>query len=134
MAVPGTKPTQNPRHRNKPETEWREVVDTPFRGRSPALPKGTDWAPFTKKWWTTVRRMPHCVLWTPSDWMVALACAYVVNEHWMDPTSEMRIREKQLGLTDESRRDLRIRYVPPKPEVLVEAVVTELDDYRDITG
>ena len=46
--------------------------------------------------------------------------------------TELRIREKQLGVTMDARRDLRIRYVEPRPEQTRAAGVTNLDDYRDL--
>jgi hypothetical protein len=44
--------------------------------------------------------------------------------------AELRMREKTLGTTWESRRDLRIRYVEPEEEQTQLAVVDQLDDRR----
>ncbi|MEV2236688.1 hypothetical protein [Micromonospora sp. NPDC049891] len=52
--------------------------------------------------------------------------------------TELRIREKLLGTTLDARRDLRIRYVDPKPAAspagAAGAGVTKLDDYRSLYG
>jgi len=44
--------------------------------------------------------------------------------------SELRQREKIMGTTVDSRRDLRIRYVEPEDEVATLAPVDNLDDRR----
>lgn len=44
--------------------------------------------------------------------------------------TECRNREKVMGTTVDYRRDLRIRYVEPKPVEL--AAVTAIDEYRDL--
>jgi hypothetical protein len=78
--------------------------------------------------------MPHCVLWSESDWEFALDTAFVKGIFHMQGSNvyatELRNREKVLGTTADYRRDLRIRYADPKPAV--QTSVTNLDDYRDI--
>jgi hypothetical protein len=44
--------------------------------------------------------------------------------------TELRNRERVLGTTAEYRRDLRIRYVDPKPAPL--AAVVNVEDFRDL--
>lgn len=129
MPVPGTKPTDGPkRFRGAPQIEWTEVEDEPFTGPVPVkLPStrtvdtrdGPTSVPVlaaTKNWWKAVRRMPHCVLWSESDWHFALATALVADTAFRGVTTaaaELRQREKILGTTMDARRDLRIRYVRP---------------------
>ncbi|MEU5950338.1 hypothetical protein ABZ793_33010 [Micromonospora sp. NPDC047465] len=158
MGVAGRKPKDDRsqvRHRNPATHDWHEVENTPYSGDVPSLPtrmvrvkdedgawqtkRGT-WPAATRRWWATISVMPHCRLWTPSDWQFALDSA---EEHarWTEGTgaaSEVRIREKLLGVTLDSRRDLRIRYVEPKtaPAAAGEGAggVVKLDDYRDMYG
>jgi hypothetical protein len=103
---------------------FTEVFDGPFDGPSPDLPKvrGMRWHPQVAAWWQQVRRMPHCVLWGPTDWLFALDLAYL-KQDWRTEYSEgtvmstksteIRRREDHLGTTAEARRKLLIRYVAP---------------------
>jgi hypothetical protein len=78
--------------------------------------------------------MPHCDLWSDSDWEFAARTVVLVGRFDAGEVrlaKEIRDRERVLGTTWDYRRDLRIRYVPavaradgPK--------VTSLDDYRDL--
>lgn len=118
MARPG------PVGKNSRADEWIEVPDVPYEGRSPELPKlphRRKWYPQVEGWWEQVRRMPHCLLWSPSDWVYALELAYLKQDWWNDyqsdvvystKSTEIRRREDVLGTTAEARRKLRIRYVP----------------------
>lgn len=154
MAIPGAKPKPPGQAvtRHKPVHEWVEVVDVPFEG-GPKLPTRyaiiapedgaptsvrIEWPKATRAWWRVISRMPHCVLWTESDWQFAIETAEAHARFIEGRTNgtELRIRQKQLGTTMDSRRDLRIRYVKPraeaerrKTEPAGEAVVN-LDDYR----
>jgi hypothetical protein len=77
--------------------------------------------------------MPHCVVWTQSDWEYAIDTAYVhatFASGDMRAATELRNREKLLGNTFDSRRDLRIRYVNPAEEHEEPAGVASLDEYR----
>lgn len=78
--------------------------------------------------------MPHCVLWGEAEWDFAVD-ALELHARFLEGSTpaavELRNREKVLGTTADYRRDLRIRYVEPKPET-VGANVTSIDDYRDI--
>jgi hypothetical protein len=80
--------------------------------------------------------MPHCVLWSETDWEYAVDTAQVHAQFStgdMRVAAELRNREKLLGNTFDARRDLRIRYVDPnRPEE--PAGVTSLDDYRAALG
>lgn len=116
MAVVGRKPKPEDqrRNQNKPTHEWIDVQDVPFTGPVPnpgRLPVRT------KQWWAVVSSLPHCVLWDAGDWQYAIDTAHVHAEWVRDKrasfAAELRIREKQLGLTDDQLRDLRIRYIAP---------------------
>lgn len=149
MAMAGRKPKPEEERRNRmpPTHEWVEVENVPYSGPVPRLPQRWAFDPEeltrvhvryparTLQWWAVVCRMPHCVLWTDVDWQYALD---VVEAHarYVEGASgaELRIREKLLGTTMDSRRDLRIRYVEPKPERPEgpSAEVVQLDAYRDL--
>lgn len=147
MPVTGAKPKpgEERRHRVPPVHDWTEVENVPYEGEVPLLPQrwGLDkeegikvhleWPARTRQWWRVVSSMPHCVLWTEADWHYALDTAEV-HARFIEGSNgtELRIREKLLGLTLDARRDLRIRYVEPRPESAVPAGVTRLDDYRDL--
>lgn len=106
-------------------------------GLSAARGIPTDWPAETKKWWRAVSRMPHCVLWTDADWQFALDTALVAAAfHAGDVrvAGELRQREKILGTTADSRRDLRIRYVDPTEDNADPAIVTAMDAYRKAAG
>jgi hypothetical protein len=137
VPVAGRKPKPEGQavNRHKPTHDWIEVVDVPFQG-GPKLPKdGRTWPTWTKRWWGVVSTMPHCVLWTDSDWEFALDTAVLKAKFHTEPAAglatEIRNRERVLGTTADYRRDLRIRYVE-KPAEQVPAEVTSLDDYRNL--
>lgn len=148
MAVAGRKlkPEEERRNRHAPSHEWIEVENVPYDGPAPLLPQrwGVDpeegvkvrlsWPPRTRNWWRVISSMPHCVLWTEADWTYALDVAECHAQFIEMRTNgtELRIREKPLGNTMDARRDLRIRYVEPRPEQTRPAGVTNLDDYRDL--
>lgn len=149
MAARGPKPTNGPTvFRGQAMTDWVEVENTPFED-APALPPRNparekvdeDWIMITREWssaamrkWAVWSRMPHCRLWLDSDWEHAFDCLEVWSE-WMEKggpglATELRNREKRLGVTAEDRRDLRIRYVEPaeaKPKLTVIR-----DDFEDL--
>lgn len=106
--------------------EWTDVPDAPYTGPGcdRDLPEmaGLPWYETTVAWWMTVRRMPHCRLWTESDWHFALMTALIVNQMYgelyggalpVNLLSEIRQREALIGMTMEQRRKLGIRYVDP---------------------
>lgn len=140
MPVAGRKPKPEgqARNRNKPTHDWTEVEDAPFED-APKLPKaqpdGRPWPVWTKRWWQVVSTMPHCKLWSESDWEFAFDTAALKatfhTEGGTGLATEIRNREKVLGTTADFRRDLRIRYVDPA-EQETPAEVTKLDDYRDL--
>ena len=119
MPLRGTKPGEHaPRRRNKPTHEWVEIVDAPFDD-PPELPRDIGWPAATLRWWAAISRMPHAVLWIASDWSFALDSAIVsASFHGgnLAAANELRHREKVMGTTLDSRRDLRICYVPAEEE------------------
>lgn len=146
MAMSGRKPSDRPTvTRHKPTVDWTEVVNVPYSGERPELPvsrmvmtpKG-ELQEFpieqrTRNWWNAVSSMPHCVLWSPSDWQFALDTAMVHADAAHGKTTamaELRMREKIMGTTVDARRDLRIRYVEPEPETPEIAPVSSLSERR----
>lgn len=146
MAITGRKPKDDDQKvtRHALTQDWVEVPDVPFRGCECAEPGGDRCggvhvptigrAPArTKRWWATLSTMPHCILWHPSDWQFAvdtavLHAAFAKGDHARAP--ELRIRERMMGTTAESRRDLRIRYLsatkgPDEPPAEVSDFVAE---------
>jgi hypothetical protein len=74
--------------------------------------------------------MPHCILWSPTDWGFALDTLQVhaaFARGDMARAQELRVREKQMGTTMDARRDLRIRYVAP----VEESAPTEIPSMAD---
>lgn len=140
MPVTGrkAKPEGEARHRGKPTYEWTDIDDVAFTG-GPKLPRtranGQPWMKRTKDKWAAWSSMPHCTLWGPAEWDFALdAIELAAQFHAGDEkvATELRNREKVLGTTHDYRRDLRIRYVEPKPDNDTPASVTKMDDYRDL--
>ena len=138
------KPQGQAVNRNKATHDWIEVEDAPYDGERPDLPDErtimTQFGPkdvplkrATRDWWDAVSTMPHCKLWTPSDWAFAITTAMVADAAFcggMGAATELRNREKVMGTTVDYRRSLRIRYVEPKSVKLAE--VSQIDDYRDL--
>lgn len=145
MGMAGRKPSERPVvHRVKPTVDWTEIVNVPYSGPVPELPLSRtvlkDGEPIeipletrTRNWWNAVTKMPHCILWQDSDWMFAVDTAMVhaqASHGSVSAVAELRQREKIMGTTVDSRRDLRIRYVEPEVEPILE-LVTNIDDRRN---
>ena len=138
MAQPGPKPKPEDqrRNQNRPTHDWVTVPDIPYAGAAPnpgRLPART------KQWWAAIVRMPHCVLWTESDWQFAIDTAWVhatwAKTHAAGQAAELRIREKTMGTTADARRDLRIRYVPQTDEgEVVERPISLAERRRELEG
>lgn len=147
MPIAGRKPTPEgeARRSTAQRLEWTEVEEIPFDGPWPDLPatysdavgepeKDERWAPLTKRWWNTIKRMPHAKLWGDAEWEIALAGAIVHHRFLRGNNSaatELRRREAALGATADARRDLRIRYVEPDSGPTL-ATVTAMDSVRDL--
>lgn len=146
MVMAGRKPSDRPTvTRHKPTVDWTDVLNVPYSGEKPALPevreiinKAGESTIFpmpeqTVTWYESVTTMPHCVLWSPSDWAFCLDTALIHAQAVtgvVSAMSELRQREKIIGTTVDARRDLRIRYVEPEAESVTLAPVDELDDRR----
>ena len=140
MAVPGRPPSENPRNRNQRSYDWTDVPNEQFVGASPDLPSRSRqrWHSETCTWWKAVRHMPHCRLWTETDWRFALETALLVEDLCrgeLNRAAELRLRSAKLGLTHEDRLKSRIRYINPTDKDGEEAAfdpaaVTRLDDRR----
>jgi hypothetical protein len=135
MGVTGPKPREDRSQvRFKGHTaEWTEVDDVPFAS-PPALPDRDvvgswgnaaengvlpgGWPESTARWYGVISRMPHACLWTDADWEFVFATAETharFAEGWKGASgSELRQREKLIGVYADARRDLRIRYIEPK--------------------
>lgn len=136
--------------------DFTDIPDVPFDG--PKLPAryrfagGADeriaWPKATLRWWETIRVMPHAKDWTPTDWESAFATAEIharlqEGTRYGGTFTELRARERKMGVTADDRRDQRIRYVKPSEAtkreeeagpVVAGATVTKLDDFRDLYG
>ncbi len=144
MPVTGRKPKPEAERRNRmpPTHDWSTVLDVPFgvdeEGKfiaceRPSLPVRTK---ATQAWWAAITTMPHCVLWRASDWQFAVDTARVHARFIRTgrDASELRNRERLMGTTEDSRRDLRIRYVPAGQEEEADERPTAIDDYRARLG
>lgn len=136
MAVQGRKPKPPGEaiNRNKPVHDWVEVRDVPFAGGPDLDPEFLDddevWKGSTVAWWGTVRQMPHCVVWTPAEWVNAQLTALTMNRSGAE-SAEFRMRCKTLGTSADALRDLRIRYVSAAAADDGENV-TQINDYRSL--
>jgi len=124
--------------RTKPKTTWTDVPNRPYLdGQNRELPPISEllggWPKATLTWWETVRVMPHCALWSESDWAFAVDTAFVHRRFHMtdgkDGAPELRARGRMMGVNEEARRALMIRYVDvdeAKPDLAVLAEVTSI--------
>lgn len=81
--------------------------------------------------------MPHCALWGSGEWQFALTTAIVAdNVHYgvNAAVAQLSAPERQMGVTADARRALRIRYVDPDATATVHTlqVVPDWEDYRDL--
>jgi hypothetical protein len=143
MAVPG--PISNPHRRGRMALThtWTGVQAVPNR-EGPRLPprrhNGRPWPKSAKDKWRAWAQMPHAVLWQASDWSFAMDSLELVAraaETAAPPVallSEIRLREKEMGCTWDSRQTLRLRYVASLPPDKDGAAgpVSRLDDYRSL--
>ena len=144
------------RHRNNLVADWTEVENVPFTGGPRLRDRATGgvsvmevgaansetWPQATLDWWDDIRRMPHARLWTEAEWRYAMDTAEIharTMEAWRGYTGASLLpREKQLGVTADFRRALRIRYVEPKSKSDQPATgeqggnVVDMNSYRDL--
>lgn len=138
MAVTGPPQRENKVGRTA-NNGWTEVPDLPYDGPKldlPPLPGQMQWLPQVEAWWEQISAMPHCVLWTPTDWMFALETAFMKLDWWSEffggavhanKSTEIRRREDQMGTTLEARRKLLIRYVPSDAPAMLDAPAAPVD-------
>jgi hypothetical protein len=143
MPLAGRPPTgKQTVDRNPRVAEFTPVDDVPFTDGPKLPPRRTNnrgWPEETKRWWADVSSMPHCALWTPSDWAFARTTALIAGEvHAGDfkLAAELRQREKIMGTTADARLGLRIKYVPVEAEEErpTLALVTPIDELSDLLG
>lgn len=159
MPVPGAIPKHDRsqvRTRHAQVAEWTDVDNVPFLGGPPLRDRATGgvsvmevgaansetWPPATEQWWHDIARMPHAKLWTESEWRFAMDTAEIharTMEGWRGYSgASLTAREKQMGVTADFRRGLRIRYVEPKskPDQSAGADqggnVVDMNSYRDL--
>jgi hypothetical protein len=145
MALPGRKPNDRSVNRTPSKIDWTDVENVPYEGPVPELPLSRTYinpkgevqeVPIEKRtrdWFEAITKMPHCVLWHPSDWQFCLDTAMVhasASHGSVTAMAELRQREKIMGTTVEARRDLRIRYVDPQVLEAVPTPITQIDDRR----
>lgn len=125
MGLPGREPNPDSINRNKPAMDWTDVENKPYAGKRPTLPAtrtyttpdGPQEAPLnalTKSWWEAHTKMPHCILWTPTDWDFAVQTALLADMFYSGQhtvATELRNRLKVMGATHDARVSQRIRYV-----------------------
>lgn len=120
MPVAGRKQVDPGKRRNRmPHVhEWTDVPNVPFK-KAPKFHLLPSLNEQTQRWWKAVSTMPHCVLWTKTDWQFAMDTALLHHGVVLGDTpraAEVRQREKIMGTTHDFRRDLRIRYVDPSDD------------------
>lgn len=130
MPLSGPDPKENSVRRNAPTHTWSEVPNEPYAGTPPVTPpasrtivvdgevKRFKLVSLTRAWWKTVSTMPHCRLWSESDWLFAAETALIADDFYRGNTkaaTELRQRERILGTTADARTALRIRYVDQTP-------------------
>lgn len=102
--------------------DWREYDDVPFEG-APEMPKmpgrNKKWHPMVEAWWQTTSTLPHAVDWRPEDWQKVFELLYEKQRYYTAVTpkeqstaqlTEIRRREDALGIGQQARIALRIRY------------------------
>jgi hypothetical protein len=132
VSGPVPKPAEERVSRRDPAHGWIDIPNVPYRGKGrPKLPD--DLPNETLEWWIALTTMPHCVLWTETDWQYAALTAAIhaaVIKGDLARASELRIREMQMGVTLDSRRALRIRYVEPQAAPRAEELPSQVSDLR----
>lgn len=135
MGYPGREPDPSNMAPGR-KTDWTDVPDRPYRGKPPVqLPAtrkehGEDVPldPATVAWWRAHSRMPHCSLWSETDWEFAVQTAVLVDmlhngQHTV--ATEIRNRLKIMGATYDARIAMRIRYVKPEPKKTAKTLAAE---------
>lgn len=127
MPGPASKDVKHGRTASTGANDWIDVVDEPFEG-APPLPRlgateksRVKWHAWTVEWYAEVSKMPHCARWKSTDWRNLFDLARMKDQWYKDGdeaktslAAEIRHRENALGMTEASRRTLKIRYVTSK--------------------
>lgn len=128
MTLRGPLPSPGAQRRNTPTFSWTEVPNVPYTKVPPVKPpsrraivvdevtRQVALLTATRAWWRVISQMPHCQLWSPSDWLFAAETAVIVDDFYRGDTRlapEMRQRERAMGTTVDARAAMRIRYVDP---------------------
>ena len=106
--------------------EWVEIPNVRYTGPRPTLPA---MPAATRRWWEAISTMPICQTWDEEDWQFAVDTAQVHQafaEGKLTAAAELRVREARMGTTMAARRDLRIKYVDPAPDIGVEGDPAEI--------
>lgn len=125
MPGPARKDVKHGRTPTTGANDWIDVDDVPFED-APPLPRlgatersRAKWHLWTEQWYAEVSQMPHCARWTATDWRTLFDLARMKDQWYKDgdeaktsQAAEIRHRESALGMTEASRRTLKIRYVP----------------------
>jgi len=146
MPITGPKPTGRAVVTgNTSRVEWVDVENVPYNGPKPEMPLERQamlkngeitvvpMGQPTVDWWDAVSFMPHCSLWTATDWQFALDTSKIhsaAQSGSIPANVELRQREKIMGTTFEARRDLRIRYVEIEQETTQLTAVSNMTDRR----
>lgn len=148
MALPGRKPKPENMRRNTAKRRYEHTNFPDVENPNPrkiasvselrAATGISAWPAFTRRWWTSVAKLPHTVAWTDAEWDFAHETALVHAQFATGSAnaamvSELRKRNAELGATWQGRLDLRITYRNDQGEEVREdrdMSVTALADYR----
>lgn len=102
-------------------SDWREYDDEPFDG-APPMPKPPgrkkSWNEMSTELWESASTMPHCKDWRREDWLALRILLAEVDRYYCAKDeakttaqmTEIRRQKAALGIGDQARVQLRIRY------------------------
>ena len=131
----GPPPSANRRRTNADTFTPTDTVAADGRTRGPAL-KGT-YSAQTRAWYTTWRKSPQSLVFTPTDWQRLTMLAPLVDLYFREPDvkllTEIRQNESLLGAThlDRLRGRMKVEQVAKSRPT---AVAAPSDDYRRRLG
>jgi hypothetical protein len=124
MSGPGPQERKHGRTPNSTSTgssDWREYDDAPFE-HGPPMPnppgRRKAWNEMAVELWESASTMPHCADWRREDWLALRILMTEVERYYAakdeDKTTaqmtEIRRQKAALGIGDQARVQLRIRY------------------------
>lgn len=119
----GRGPTPKPddqRQRRNATVPMTELVLGSTPVDAPALPGKAKFLKATRDWYDTWCRSPQASQLTVTDWQRLHMLAPLVDQYWRNPDkailAEIRLNERELGATVESRQRLRWTVKQPSPE------------------